>query len=203
MKRLDCLKRIAPLADDIPCFVSVGSVWREWCEVHPSDANLLIKTLGLGSSLGLGLALVLQHRKVLILDGDGAVLMNLNGVITVGWIQPRNLIHVVFDNHGYEASGSTPSATAYNAKLAEIAKGAGIESSCEVTSPGEFEAAFRNALSTDGPHFINAVVELSREPGEHARFDEVENRYRFIRFLEKLEGRALLEYPIDVQQSLQ
>ena len=117
MRRIDCLKAAAPLTEGILCVTTQGGTTNEWLAVRPSDGNLQMKTLGLGSSIGLGLALGVPHRKVVVFDGDGAVLMNLSGLVTVGWMQPRNLTHVVFDNKGYEASGGTPTATAFHARL--------------------------------------------------------------------------------------
>ncbi len=193
------MRRAAALIGDCPCVVSVGNNWTEWEIVRPGDGNLQVKTLGLGSSIGLGLAIEMQHRKIVILDGDGAVLMNLNGLVTVGWMQPKNLIHVVFDNKIYEASGGTPTASAFNASLKDLARGAGIRSAHEVQDLQGFEEALKDALASDGPHFIVAVVAPSEDPGEHARLDEMENRYRFIRYLEGLEGRRILEYPADIQ----
>ena len=202
MKRVDCMKTVAPLTDGILCVTTQGGATNEWNTVRPSDGNLQMKTLGLGSSVGLGIALGVPHRKVVVFDGDGAVLMNLSGLVTVGWMQPKNLIHIVFDNKGYEASGATPTATAFHANLAELAKGAGIRSAVEVRTVAEFEQAFKRALSADGPHFITAVVEIAKEVGQHTRYDEVENRYRFIRHLEKLEGREILAYPADISRAM-
>ena len=202
MRRIDCMKSVAPLTDGILCVTTQGGATNEWNAVRPSDGNLQMKTLGLGSSVGLGIALGLPHRKVVVFDGDGAVLMNLSGLVTVGWMQPKNLVHIVFDNKGYEASGATPTATAFHANLTELAKGAGIRSAVEVRTVAEFEQAFKRALSADGPHFINAVVEIAKEVGQHTRYDEVENRYRFIRHLEKLEGREILAYPADISRNM-
>lgn len=201
MRRIDCLNAAAPLTEGILCVTTQGNTTNEWLVVRPSDGNLQMKTLGLGSSVGLGLALGVPHRKVVVFDGDGAVLMNLSGLVTVGWMQPRNFTHVVFDNKGYEASGGTPTATAFHASLTGLAKGAGIRSATEARTLDEFEQAFKRALSTEGPHFIAAVVELSKEEIFHTRLDEVENRYRFIRHLESLEGRTILVYPADIRRA--
>ena len=210
MRRIDCMTRAAAMIGDSPCVVTMGQSWTEWDRVRPSDGNLQVRTLGLCSSIGLGLALGMQHRKIVILDGDGAVLMNLSGLVTIGWEQPKNLIHVVFDNKIYEASGGTPTASAFNASLRDLARGAGIRSSHEVQDLEAFQDTLKESLASEGPHFIAAVVEPSEDGGEHPRIDDVEkrsriridemeNRYRFIRYLEGLEGRHILEYPADIQ----
>lgn len=202
MRRVECMKAVAPLTDDALCVTTQGLTTNEWIQIHPSGGNLQMKTLGLGSSVGLGVALGVPHRRVVIFDGDGAVLMNLSGLVTVGWMQPKNLIHVVFDNKGYEASGGTPTATAFRANLTGLAREAGIHNAVEVRTVDDFEQAFKRALSSDGPHFIAAIVELSKEEVHHTRLDEVENRYRFIRHLESLEGREILAYPGDIRRMM-
>ena len=203
-KRADGFARILDLFKDVPCVVTVGMTWGEWDRARPSGGNFAVKTLGSGSSVGLGLAVSLPHRKIVIFDGDGAVLMNLNGLVTVGQIQPKNLIHVVFDNKIYEASGGTRTASAFRSDLVALAAGAGIKSTQRVSTLDAFDKAVRIAFTTDGPHFIVADIMPSEEDASfsYARLDEADNKYRFIRFLEALEGRKLLEDAIAVKQSL-
>src|SRR6478752_3163061 len=105
IKRSECLESVVDLLKDAPCLITVGRAWTEWIAMRPGDGNFQMKTLGSGSSLGLGLALALAQRKIVVLDGDGAVSMNVNGLLTVGRQKPKNLIHLVFDNRMYESSG--------------------------------------------------------------------------------------------------
>lgn len=202
--RAAAFESVLDLFEDVPCVVTVGMTWGVWDRIRPSGGNLAVKTLGSGSSVGLGLAMSLPHRKIVVFDGDGAVLMNVNGLITVGQMQPKNLIHVVFDNKVYEASGGTPTASAVNSDLVAIAAGTGIKGALRVDTVEGFEKAVRNAFATDGPHFIVVDTKQSDEDSTlaYARIDEAENKYRFIRFLEGLEGRKLLEDAIAVKQSL-
>ncbi len=204
MLRSECLQSVVDLFTDVPCFVTVGRAWTEWDALRPGDGNFQMKTLGSGSSLGLGLAMALPHRKIAVLDGDGAVTMNVNGLLTVGRLRPANLIHMVFDNKMYESSGSLPTSTAYNADLAAFAAAAGIESARRVTTVADFRDAVENAFRTDGPHFIVADVD---SPGKatspaYSRMDETEGKFRFIRFLEAVEGRKIYQDAIDVKQSM-
>jgi thiamine pyrophosphate-dependent acetolactate synthase large subunit-like protein len=207
MKRADALKSVVHLFDDIPCCVTVGAAWVEWDSLRPSEKSFHLKTLGSGSSVGLGLALGMPHRKIGVLDGDGAVVMNVNGLLTTGRIQPKNLVHMVFDNKIYESSGSVPTATAYSTDLVTIAQGAGIKSSQRVKTVEAFRSAVENALKTDGPHFILAEVEPVGKTAPAAygagalRVDDVEGKYKFIRFIETLEKRKIFEDAIDVKQS--
>lgn len=110
MQRYDYLEVIASDAGDA-LTVCTGWAAREWWAVRPSDGNLKTRTLGLVSSIAAGLAFALPHRKVIALDGDGAFLMNLCGLPTIALQNPPNLIHLLFDNGVYEASGGTATAS--------------------------------------------------------------------------------------------
>ena len=123
MKRFDCLSALAARAQDALVVTSAGATTLEWSALRPSDGNFRVRTLGLCSSIALGMALGLPHRKVIALDGDGSLLMNLCSLPTIARMQPKNLIHIVFDNQVYEASGCGETATAGGADLVRIALG--------------------------------------------------------------------------------
>jgi sulfopyruvate decarboxylase subunit beta len=202
--RNEGLESIRSLLDRAPCLVTVGMAWVDWNRIRPGDGNLALKTLGSGSSIGLGLALALPQQKIVVLDGDGAVLMNLNGMVTLGRMRPKNLIQIVFDNKIYECSGSIPTATAYGTDLVAMAKGAGIKSAVSVDTLSAFTDAVHRAFASDGPHFILAEISRSEENViTYPRWlDDADNRYRFMRYVEALEGRKLHEDAIDVKLSL-
>jgi thiamine pyrophosphate-dependent acetolactate synthase large subunit-like protein len=204
MKRKEALAAAKDLFGDAPCFVTVGLAWLDWNEARPSEGNFHLKTLGSGSSMGLGVAMALPNRKIVVLDGDGAVIMNVNGLVTVGRVRPKNLIHIVFDNKIYESSGCIPTASAYNLNIADFGRAAGIQSVREVKTTEDFKSAVKNAFASDGPHFIVAIVEPSGEDANtsYSRMNEVDGKFRFIRYLEKLEGRPLREDSIDVKLSI-
>jgi thiamine pyrophosphate-dependent acetolactate synthase large subunit-like protein len=204
MKRKEALAAAKDMFGDAPCYVTVGLAWLDWNQARPSDGNFHLKTLGSGSSLGLGTAVAMPNRKIVVLDGDGAVIMNVNGLITVGRVRPKNLIHIVFDNKIYESSACIPTASAYNLSIADFGRAAGIPSVRQVSTIEEFKGAVKNAFDTDGPHFIVADVEASGEDANtsYSRLNEVEGKFKFIRYLEKLEGRALREDSIDVKLSI-
>lgn len=204
MLRSEALASVVELLRDAPCLVTVGRAWTEWDSLRPGDGNFQMKTLGSGASLGLGLATALPHRKIVVIDGDGAVTMNVNGLLTVGRIRPKNLVHLVFDNKIYESSGSLPTATAHFADLSKFAAAAGIRSVHRVDTVAGFQQAVAEAMRSDGPHFIHAEVQTpgkAKSPA-YSRRDETEGKFRFIRFLEALEGRKILEDAIDVRLSI-
>ncbi|MDP2602866.1 MAG: thiamine pyrophosphate-dependent enzyme [Deltaproteobacteria bacterium] len=193
MKRFECLQAIAPLINNELFVTTAGGATAEWNAVRPSDGNIQVKTLGLCSSIGLGLAIALPRRKVFVFDGDGALWMNLGSLPTIGLHQPRNLIHICWDNHQYESSGGEPTAaTADNLDFAGVARSAGIKSSRAVNTVDELKEAIRHALNNDGPHFICARIEAGRAEAPPLKYDELENKYRFIRYIEETEGVSIL-----------
>jgi thiamine pyrophosphate-dependent acetolactate synthase large subunit-like protein len=197
MKRLECLQAIATLIKDELFVTTAGGATAEWNVVHPTDGNIQVKTLGLCSSIGLGLALALPKRKVFVFDGDGALWMNLGSLATIGLHQPKNLIHICWDNRQYESSGGEPTvATAGNIDFAGVARNAGIRSSHTASTIDEVTRITSLALSTDGPHFVWARIEAGRAEAPPLQYDELENKYRFIRFVEATEGIHVLQVPM-------
>jgi len=142
--------------------------------------------------MALGLALALPHRKVVAFDGDGSLLLNLGSLATIANQHPRNLIHIVFDNECYESSRGAPTATAGLADLAAIARGSGIANAITVKTPAEFEEGFRRALKSDDLYFILAKVDAGAGDVPAAALDAQENKYRFVRYIEKSENLAIL-----------
>lgn len=195
MKRMECLRAVAPLVTDEIVVTTNGGVGPEWQAVGPTEGQLQVKTLGLCSSIGLGLALALPRRKVIVFDGDGSLLMNLCSLPTIARQQPPNLVHVVFDNGTYESSGGTGSATLSGTDLAAMARGAGIRQVYTVESVDDFKARFAQALQGDQLVFIHARVEPGRERVPPLAVDEVENKYRLIRYIERTENIPILARP--------
>jgi thiamine pyrophosphate-dependent acetolactate synthase large subunit-like protein len=196
MKRFECLQAIAPLVKDELFVTTAGGATNEWNAVRPSDGNIQVKTLGLCSSIGLGLALALPRRKIFVFDGDGALWMNLGSLATIGLHQPKNLIHICWNNRQYESSGGEPTvATAGLIDFAGMAKNAGIGSSRAVNTVGELADAVVHALKNTGPHFICANIEAGRAEAPPLKYDELENKYRFIRYVEASEGVSILRIP--------
>lgn len=196
MQRYDYLKAISADARDALA-VSTGWGSREWWAVHPSDGNLKTRTLGLVSSIAAGLAIALPHRKVIAIDGDGAFLMNLCGLPTIAQQSPGNLIHLLFDNEIYEASGGTATASR-NTDAVIIAMGTGYKHALWVDSLEEFRREFRQAWERNELTLIAVKV----DPGQPKdlpplKLDEIENKYRFMRHLEATENKGILNPGFD------
>lgn len=192
MKRYDCLKAIAPHFGEELVVTNLGAVRHEWQALRPHPGNYHLQNLGLTSSMALGLALALPHREVVAFDGDGSLLLNLGSLATIANQHPKNLIHVVFDNECYESSRGAPTATAGQADLAAIARGAGFANVTTANSVAEFEQGFLRALKTNDLSFILAKVEVGAGDVPAAALDSAENKYLFVRYIEKSENLKIL-----------
>jgi len=120
--------------------------------------------MGMACSVALGLAMARAQEKVIVLDGDGSLLMNLGSLATESVRSPKNFVHIVWDNRSYELTGQQPTATAYRTDLAKVAEGAGYAADKveRVESLPAFQKACDRALAGDGPWFILALVEQNR-----------------------------------------
>ena len=142
--------------------------------------------------MALGLALALPHRKVVAFDGDGSLLLNLGSLATIANQHPKNLIHIVFDNESYESSRGAPTATAGQADLAAVARGCGFANVITVKTLVEFEQGFLRALKSKDLYFILAKVEAGVGDVPAAALDSQENKYLFVRYIEKSENVKIL-----------
>lgn len=192
MRRYDCLRAIAPHFGDELVVTNLGAVRHEWQALRPHHGNYHLQNLGLTSSMALGLALALPHRKVVAFDGDGSLLLNLGSLATIANQHPRNLIHVVFDNECYESSRGAPTATAGRADLAAVAAGCGFVNVITTKTLPEFEQGFLRALRSNELHFILAKIEAGAADVPAAALDSQENKYLFVRYIEKSENLKIL-----------
>jgi thiamine pyrophosphate-dependent acetolactate synthase large subunit-like protein len=196
LKRDEGMQAIAPLMSDELFVCTNGATTTEWSAIRPSDANLQVKTLGLCSSIALGLALALPGQRVVAFDGDGSLWMNLNSLATIGMHQPRNLLHICWDNRCYEASGGAPTASATERlDFASVARASGIESAWYASTVDDLVGRVRYALTEPGPHFIWASVEPGRTVALVRPYDELENKYHFVRHVEATAGVSILKPP--------
>lgn len=135
--------------------------------------------MGLVSSIGLGVALAAPERKVIVMDGDGSLLMNLGSLATIARQQPPNLVHIVWDNQQWGETGGQPTHTSTGTDLAAVAKGAGIARVASVSSLKALEGIVDQAMAEDGPWFIVAKVEEKRRvPRPEVMIEENLVRFR-------------------------
>jgi thiamine pyrophosphate-dependent acetolactate synthase large subunit-like protein len=139
--------------------VSSYSTASDWIEINDRPLNYFFHgAMGLCSSHGLGLALARPERKVLVLDGDGSLLMNLGTLVTLGVAAPRNFLHFVMQNGSYEANGGHPIVNR-EVDFAGIARASGLEKVSVISDLDAFQKELPRLLKEDGPAFVTLMIE--------------------------------------------
>ena len=180
MTRLEATNALADWFGADPVIASLGHPAYDLFATGDRDSYFYTwGSMGLASSIGVGLAMAKPDRKVVVLDGDGSLLMNLGSLATIGWVRPTNLIVIVWDNELYGTTGGQDTATAHGADLAAAAKSMGIESAATVLTIDELTEAASRSGSTPGPHVIIAKV-TENVPGAKPPLDYVGIKRRFM-----------------------
>lgn len=159
MNRMDCLKSLARhVTDEI--VVATYSTGTDWLELTPDRPlnYFAFGAMGLASSHGLGLALGRPDKRVIVLDGDGSLCMNLGTLITIAAVAPKNFIHFVGHNGTYEANGGHPIPNK-TVDFAGIARSAGIAKTHSIASLADFDARIAGLLKEPGPVFVDLLIE--------------------------------------------
>jgi len=178
MTRIEATRIIVDLAGDAPIVASLGHPAYDLFAAGDRPQNFYTwGSMGLASSIGLGLALARPDVRVFVLDGDGSLLMNLGSLATIGLLQPKNLVLVVMDNEEYATTGGQPTPTAHGADLDAAARAMGIAATATVRSEDDLRRA--GAERGDGPMFIVAKVKESA-PTAKPPLDCVFIKHRFM-----------------------
>lgn len=191
MKRAECIKALYPEFEESLVITIMGACAQELYDLgHCDNFFYLQHAMGLASSIGLGLALSLPHERVIVLDGDGSVLMNLGTFTTIARYRPSNLIHIVFDNGSLLSTGGFVSHTASGlTNLAAIARGAGAPHVAEVSTLYDFLAAAADAFDRRDLSVIVAKVEATGPDHYGMDLKLPENAFRFERFIREKQTR--------------
>jgi phosphonopyruvate decarboxylase len=120
--------------------------------------------MGKASSIGLGIALARPDVRVLVLDGDGSLLMNLGALVTVASQAPKNLVHVVFDGATYDTSGAQPTPGKDILDWAGLAKAAGYKQSANIEGEEALARQWPSLLTAEGPVFVRISVDSMWAP---------------------------------------
>jgi sulfopyruvate decarboxylase subunit beta len=182
LRRLECLEAIYQDIQDCAVVTIMGACSAELHSLgHRPNFFYLTHAMGLAPSIGLGLALCQPERRVVVLDGDGSVLMNLGGLSTLARYGPPNLLEIIFDNESLLSVGGFPTATATGTDLAAVARGAGIDGTVTTTNVDDFTSAVRAALAGDRLACVVAKVEAVGPAAFTVDTHMLEDRFMFAR----------------------
>jgi len=187
MLRADALQAIYPELENQIVVTIMGAVAAELYTLgHRPNFFYLEHAMGLASSMGLGIALAMPCRKVVVIDGDGSLLMNLGTLSTMARYRPSNLLHIVFDNASLLSVGGFPTATATGTDLAGVARACAIPHVADANNPEQLKQAVAGALAGETLTTIISKVEAIGPKSFHMDLPLLENRFQFKRALEAL-----------------
>ena len=143
------------------------------------NAYILGGAMGAPISMGLGLALARPDHSILVVLGDGELLMSAGSLSAVAVMSPNNLSILCVDNACYGETGNQVSATAGPTDLALVANGCGISNTCTVSTEADFEKGAAFLRNSDEPSFVLLEVTDEPPPNHKRNFDGVEGKIAF------------------------
>jgi len=185
--RKECLEILAGKVTDEIVVTNLGYAAAWWLKLKPRDANFYLHdSMGMASSVGLGIALALPQKKVIVLDGDGGLLLNLGTLVTIAEKNPPNLVHLLFDNRCYESSGGQCLVNVDKTDFVALAKGAGIRNAMEVDSLPLFRETIEFALKERELTFLSARIEPEGAPPPDFPLTPEEIKFHFQSYVRSL-----------------
>ena len=180
-------KAIEKILDSIgnnPVIAANGFISRDLYGVKNRESNFyMIGSMGLASSISLGVALENPKKRVFVFDGDGNILMNLGSLTTIGVCSPSNLVHIVFDNSKHESTGGQPT-NSLKIELEKIALVANYKS-FKVTNMKELENTLKKIQTIKKPVFILIKIKKSDKVSTRVELTPIEIKERFMKYLSK------------------
>lgn len=184
MSRFDLISRMVRLLRHEEAVIGgIGySNFDLWAAGQRPQNFYMLGSMGLAAPIALGVAIAQPRRRVIGLEGDGSVLMQLGALATIAARGQKNLTIVILDNGAYQITGGQGTATAAGTDLVAMARGAGIAQSLWAADEGHFEELIERALTEDGPWLIGCRID-NAGPKETTERDPAQIRDRFMRGL--------------------
>ena len=184
MIRKEAISIIVEKMSNQPIISANGFISRDLFDTCDRNSNFyMIGSMGLASSIGLGVALKSTKKKIFVFDGDGNILMNLGSLITIGTIKPKNLVHIIFDNNSHESTGGQPTAT-NKIQLTKIAKSANYRV-FQAKTKNQLIKVFQKIKLIQGPIMVIVKIEKSKIVSKRINIEPTRIKNRFMSSLEK------------------
>jgi len=159
-----------------------GYISRDLFDVNDKSKNFyMIGSMGLSSSIALGVAIKNPKKRIFVFDGDGNILMNLGSLTTIGSLKPKNLIHIVFDNEIHESTGSQPTQTQH-ISIKKLAKSANYKA-FQVSTQNNLKKVLNQIKKIPGPIMVVVKIQGSNSISKRVTLDTIEIRDRFLNSL--------------------
>ena len=182
MIRKETVRIVAKSAGKNPIVSANGFMSRDLFEVSDKKSNFyMIGSMGLASSIGLGIALKNPKKRVFVFDGDGNILMNLGSLVTIGSLRPKNLVHVVFDNSSHESTGGQPTNSS-RINLEKVANSVHYKIFV-IKSKTKLIYVLDEIKKLDGPIFLLIKISTSKERSKRVSWKPKDIRDRVMNSL--------------------
>jgi thiamine pyrophosphate-dependent acetolactate synthase large subunit-like protein len=177
--RKDAVKTVCNYAKNDIIVSANGFISRDVYSSLEKNTNFyMIGSMGLASSIGLGIALKKPKKRIFVFDGDGNILMNLGSLVTIGSLQPRNLIHIIFDNKIHESTGGQPTQSK-KINISKIAKMTNY-TIFSVKTKKSLENILKKIQKSKGPILIHILITKSKEKSSRVDITPEKIRIRFM-----------------------
>jgi len=182
--RKEAISVIVEKMSNQPIISANGFISRDLFDTCDRNSNFyMIGSMGLASSIGLGVALKSTKKKIFVFDGDGNILMNLGSLITIGITKPKNLVHVIFDNSSHESTGGQPTAT-NKIQLSKIAKSTNYKV-FQVKTKNQLVRVLQKIKLIPGPIMIIVKIEKGGVISKRINIEPSKIKNRFMNSLKK------------------
>lgn len=176
MARYEAIKDIMEYVDEELVICNIGFPSRELYEINDRSKNFyMIGSMGLASSIGLGLALAKPSKNVVVIDGDGSLLMNMGSLVTVFANNPSNLTWIVIDNGAYGSTGNQDT-YAQMLDLVDVAKGVGFENSYDFK-----DIDLKDVMHNENASFVVYRTEVGNSKAPIIDLDPITIKERFMK----------------------
>ena len=183
MIRKDAIELCVNEIKNQPIISANGFISRDLFNVKDKNTNFyMIGSMGLASSIGLGIALKKPKKKVFVFDGDGNILMNLGSLTTIGSIKPKNFIHIIFDNSSHESTGGQPT-NSNLIKIDEIAKKCNYNKVFLAKTTSDLKKILSKIKKVNGPIMILIKIQKGGNIGNRITIEPKKIKERFMNAL--------------------
>ena len=182
--RAQAMAALLELLGDQPVIICNGFPSREAFKIADRPTHFyMIGSMGVAAAIGLGVALSKPDKQVVVFDGDGNVLMGMGTLATIGFLRPKNFVHVVFDNEVYGSTGNQPTISNV-VRLEQVAKAAGYVNVERVREREDIVYEFKDLLKRDGPSMLLIKVNELAEDAGRVLLEPPEITQRFMKAIE-------------------
>tara|TARA_B110000014_G_C19688903_1_gene361109 strand:- start:8 stop:559 length:552 start_codon:yes stop_codon:yes gene_type:complete len=178
--RLNVIKIISKFIENDIIISANGFISRDLFSSLEKKTNFyMIGSMGLASSIGLGIALKKPKKRIVVFDGDGNILMNLGSLVTIGALQPKNFVHIIFDNNIHESTGGQPTHST-EIDLAKIGKSTKYKV-FKIKTEKSLKNIFENLKKENGPILIIINIKKTNIKSSRVEIPPEKIKERFIK----------------------